>query len=481
MKDKHPTESPLSRRSLLKGALLASSAGLVLAGAESCAGSLSTSSPLSTSSTPSTSSAAHPTRGAAALRESLLDFLARQPIIDAHEHLVPERDRVARRVDVLTLLAQYIYADTIATGTYPTVPGEGMSAYNFFLDTRVPYERRWAKAWPHLQYVKHGSYYRAAKIALKEFYGIDDLTDHNHREATERIRAANQPGLYHKVLVDKCRIRACLVQNNAILNQDPADLFIPVTLSTRTAVDCGNRDFLTLLEKKYQTSIKDLDGYFECLGRLMREEHAQGAVGAKINAAPNAAPDLAAARRSFKAFLGGQSADVALRSIVMEYVICRSGELGWPVAVHTGVWGDFRQMDPKLMIEQIQRHPEVHFDLYHLGFPYVRDSIFIAKSCPNATLNLCWTYIISPEATRQAIGEILDALPVNKIIAFGGDYGWNVENVFGHLTMARETLAEAFAERIARGLMDEDAARGILKLWLWDTPRRIYGLKNQGS
>ena len=69
---------------------------------------------------------------------------------------------------------------------------------------------------------------------------------------------------------------------------------------------------------------------------------------------------------------------------------------------------------------RVQRQ-DVRFDLFHLGMPMIRDAILIGKTCPNIVLNLTCCPIISQVQTYRALDEILDLVPVNKIVAFGGD------------------------------------------------------------
>jgi hypothetical protein len=100
----------------------------------------------------------------------------------------------------------------------------------------------------------------------------------------------------------------------------------------------------------------------------------------------------------------------------------------------------------------------------------------LAKEFANVWLNLCWVHAISPRAAEQAVDEALDLLPVNKILAFGGDYGHAVEKVYGQLVIARENIARPLARRIAEGRLDEESALGIARMWFWDNPVELYGL-----
>ena len=163
-----------------------------------------------------------------------------------------------------------------------------------------------------------------------------------------------------------------------------------------------------------------------------------------------------------------------LRDYLTHCIIDLASELGLVICVHAGIWGDFRVIDSKHMLRLAPAHPKARFDLYHLGMPSVRDTIIIAKNMPNVYLNLCWTYIVSPQQTYSGIDEMLDQVPVNKILAFGGDYTTPVEKVAGHLYMAKETLARVFAKRIDRGLINMDDTKEILRKWFWSNPLNLY-------
>jgi len=104
----------------------------------------------------------------------------------------------------------------------------------------------------------------------------------------------------------------------------------------------------------------------------------------------------------------------------------------------------------------------------------VRQAAFVTKNLRNTSTNLCWTYLVSQHMTETSLQEWLDIVPVSKVIAFGGDYVWNPQMVWGHLVMCRESLARAFAARIRRGMMDLEGATGVLRGWMYDNPKRIY-------
>jgi len=162
---------------------------------------------------------------------------------------------------------------------------------------------------------------------------------------------------------------------------------------------------------------------------------------------------------------------------VVDEMIRFAGEQDLVVAVHTGYWGDFRTLDPLHMIPIIERHPKVRFDLYHLGYPWVRESLMLGKGYANVWLNFCWTHVISQRFAMDGLDEAIDLIPMNKLIGFGGDYHLPVEKTYGHLVMAREDIARVLAARIERKQMTEDQAIALARKWLWDNPVELYRLK----
>jgi hypothetical protein len=70
----------------------------------------------------------------------------------------------------------------------------------------------------------------------------------------------------------------------------------------------------------------------------------------------------------------------------------------------------------------------------------------------------------------------MDMVPTNKIVGFGGDVGAGPYKVYGALCLARENIARALAARIRRREMSERRALDVCRAWLYDNPKRIYGL-----
>jgi predicted TIM-barrel fold metal-dependent hydrolase len=212
----------------------------------------------------------------------------------------------------------------------------------------------------------------------------------------------------------------------------------------------------------------------------LRADLTRDALGFKIRVGDLGAPDPKSAGDQFQqayAAASPMNGLLALRDYLFDRCLDVAADADVPVAVHTGYWGDFRELDPKFMLAIAARRRDVCFDVFHLGMPMIRDAILIGKSYPNVTLNLTWCPVISQVQTCRALDEVLDLVPTNKISAFGGDYRVAVQKAWGHLVMARECVASALANRIEAGNLDREQALQIARMWFHDNPARIYGLE----
>ena len=76
--------------------------------------------------------------------------------------------------------------------------------------------------------------------------------------------------------------------------------------------------------------------------------------------------------------------------------------------------------------------------------------------------------------TYRALNEIIDLVPVNKIIAFGGDYRVCVQKVYGHLVLTREVVATVMARRLDRGLVDLEQALWLARRLFYENAAELY-------
>jgi len=392
------------------------------------------------------------------------------PVVDAHEHLPPERDRVASRVDVFTLFGHYTKLDQLTAGM-------SQQDHDRLFDRDVPLEERWRTFAPILENIRHGAYSRPAFIAAKEFYGFDDVNDDTYAPLSETMAEQNQPGIYDKVLVQKCGIVAALTQQGRTDYDLP--YMIPV-MPIDTYAAPNSWGAISQRAEQLGESVRTLDEYIEVARKGLQQWKTERVVGLKMGSRAYEIPDRAQAQELFEDVRADEQKSLPdmnpLRDYLLDCLLKIAAEEGLVVAVHTGMWGDFRTLDIHHMLPIIQRHPETRFDIYHAGMPRVREAGVVAKNFANVWMNLCWCHIISPVMTRSLLDEWIDMVPVNKIIGFGGDYCDPVEKTYGHLVMAREDIAHVLARRVEEGLMDRDDAAVLARKWFYENPKGLYGL-----
>jgi len=433
------------------------------------------------------------------IEHSLLKAIEEFEVVDAHEHLPPEKVRLEQKIDVFTLFSQYTRIDLWASG----MP---KGYWEKIHDPAIPIEKRWNMFAPYLKYIKYGAHARPAFIAAKEIYGFEEINEKNYKALSERMSAENTPGIYHRILREKCKIRVALTQQNRtdydldlIVPLMPLDTYAAVRSKTRRGTNPLSRsidELATNLGEKVET----LDDYLEVIRKGLKKWKSEGVVGIKMVSSPYETPERNKAvaifdnlmRNERKLLPGvnmpsyGDSDYVSytdqLYSFLMEEMLDMAAEIGLVVAVHTGIYyrtygGDFRYFDPQHMIPILIRHPNTKFDIYHMGVPYVREAVLMGKNFPNIWLNLTIFHITAPRIACGSMDDLIDLVPINKIIAFGGDYVLPVEKVYGHLVMARENIVKVLGRRIQEGLMTENEAIEIAKRWFYDNPKELYHLK----
>ncbi|MCD6407771.1 amidohydrolase family protein, partial [bacterium] len=334
--------------------------------------------------------------------------------------------------------------------------------------------------------IKFTSYSRSVIYTLKKFYGYDDLNEKNYREISEKVQERNKKGIYREVLRETCNIEKSLTQcarTDVDKCKDP--ILIPVMPLSYLSNTPDYTEFSNPPDwiKKYFKSkkIENIDDFLENMKLYLKKIKEEGAVGVKTRSYPQTyppqQPDRKKAEEDFKTFKKeGKLPKVNyLFDYLMNELISFAIEEDFVIAVHTGYWGDFRDLNPLHLIPILERHPEGRFDVYHFGYPWIRETIMLGKGFSNVYLNFCWLHIISQKAAKEALDEVIETVPWNKIIGFGGDYrGEAVEKVYGHLKMAKEDIAEVVGKRIETGYMKYEEGVKFIKSILYDNPKNLY-------
>jgi len=409
---------------------------------------------------------------------ALKEAIDGMPVVDTHEHLIPEAMRMEGKVDFFTItMSQYASSDLISAGM-PLADMEKLRAYGTKLDEKIHlFAPFWEKA-------ANTAYCRALRIAAKDLYGIETINEQTLPELNRRVTEHNKPGLYKNVLKEKCHIKYCL-WDQFFTETPERDDFFRLALRLDNLVMINGAEDIKQLEHKYNVSIRNPEAVEEILEIVITNHKPRGLTAIKTALAYERTLDFTRVSRA-EAIL---SMERILRSrftesdtkVLQDYLMYSLAQkCAWhnlTMQVHTGLLegngNDIRNANPALLSPLISHNPDTRFDLFHGAYPYGGMLSAMAKMFPHVYVDMAWAHLISPLYARRYLAEWLETVPVNKILGFGGDYLF-VEGVYGHLQMAKENIACVLAEKMAEGLMTADEAKRYAAMMLSENAERLF-------
>ncbi len=425
------------------------------------------------------------------LYTALLSEIEKMPVIDTHEHLWwNEADFYRRGEDVLQIyLWHYLGSDVVSAGLKP-------EAREKVDDRTLPLLDRWRIVEPYWEASRYTGYGRALDIAVKGIYGIDGVNGETIEALNEAFLKEGRPGHARHVLKELCNIEKSLLDvpspsltgENELFQRawQPMQFIMPA--------DAAEGDDLAEIEQRYGCPIQSLDDWCAALEREL--DDTLNRYGTRILKTAIAymrslrfeEVTYARAKELFRVARtnwGTHDANrrpafpLELQDYMMHRLLGLANARNLTVQVHTGLLegngNTLSNSDPSLLNNLFLKYPDVDFDLFHISYPYQGAACALSKMFANVTIDMCWAHIISPSACVVALDDFLDAVPFNKISAFGGDYLF-VDGVYGHLRLARENVSRTLAGKVERGVFSEDAALRIAKALFYENPKRIFKL-----
>ncbi len=425
---------------------------------------------------------------ASAFAADLLAEIRKLPVVDTHEHIIPESTRLKEQIDFFTLAAHYAINDVISAG----MPKD---AETLVRDQDAPIRKRWAAFEPYWKHARYTGYGRALRIAIRDVYGVEEISGATLGKINTAIADRNKPGFYDAVLRKKGGIRYALVDdywNPAPVKQE-TDLFVPARKFDRYITVSGPES-LKKAEELTGVSVTSLAGLKRAMEKSFEQSLAIGMVSVKSTMAYTrelgfAEVSVADAERDFERMASGkvkmpegfrsrrERPFRKLEDHMFHHVTQLAEAHGKPFQIHTGILagngGFIQNTRPENLANLFYLYPKVKFDLFHISYPYIGELSSVAKLFPNVHIDFTWAHIISPTVSRRALHEFLDTVPVNKIFGYGGDYRYP-ELSYAHLVMAQENIARVLAERVAAGVYSEAEALDVTRLLMHDNAARVF-------
>lgn len=420
--------------------------------------------------------------GSLDVRQSIREAVNRVQIIDTHEHLIQEKERVAGEVDVFEIfLSHYASSDLVSSG----MSTEDLAKVR---DKNIPLEKRFTIFKPFWDLIQNTGYARAINIAVKDLYGLDRIDENTCRELSIRMKEANKNGLYRWILKERSGIEVSILDSLSPVDAVDREFFVPVARFDGFATVRSKAE-VEALGRACGRPIHSFSNLKEALER--RFEGVSGTiVGVKIGLAylRDLYFDKVAEKEAEEVFVniykednkeGGVSFREArpYQDFIVHRIIQLAAKWNLPVQIHTGIQEGNENVitnsKPTLLINLFREYKEVKFDVFHGAYPYTGELAVLAKNFPNVYIDMCWLHVISPFWARQALSDWLDTVPLNKILGFGGDYIF-VEGVYGHSVIARENVARVLTDKVEEGAITEIQAVKIAQRLLRDNAYELF-------
>jgi len=404
-------------------------------------------------------------------------------IFDTHEHLYdPVLINKSGITDFTILLLENGYNDLVSSG----MPD---SLYNSLYGKSLPPSEKWKLIEPYWDNASNTASNKILMNAVRDLYGITELNASTVDELSSKMKSAYTYEWFDDVIVNKCRIDY-LIQDVDILYHKPG-------YARNTTRFC---DWLHINSKKTIDSLAimqvepifTLEEFQKSLTNSFKEAQKNGIILIKINLAYQRSlyfenVSFERARKTFRALIAGNENMVMtdaeakpLQDFMVHHLMTLARQYNVPVAFHTGLQAGngniIANSDPLLLVNLFRQYPDIKFVLFHGSYPFGGELSSLARNFRNVYIDMNWLYAISPSYSTRYLNEWLETVPVNKIMAFGGDQRF-VELTYGSLQMAKKVIANVLAEKVRENYFTEKEAKRIASMLFYDNAKKFYNLK----
>jgi hypothetical protein len=417
------------------------------------------------------------------MENGLARWLRDIPVIDVHEHHMPEQ--ILDRQPGLLQLLQESYAGWTQQRPYP-LPDEPP----VMLGAASDRPGSWAEIAPFVEGSGTNAAVRSLVRALCELYGVTGgITEANHEQLDREIRRRKADPSWHAQIMDRAGIRIAI-----------SDPYTDPLLDARQALGERYRSVLRInpLAFGWHPEAKDHNGnngrallarlgmspasfdeYLEALPPLLDRLPSLSKVGLKNALAYDRGvdfdpPDPAVAREAWGKPDPGPRAKKAFGDCVVDRLCRLAGERDIPVQIHLGS-ALIRGSQPLHAAGLIERHPCTRFLLMHLGYPWSGELLGMAFVYRNIWIDLTWSWLLSPTRFRQAFREAVEVLPDESRMMLGGDT-WHAEEAYGAICGARELIGRSLDELVREGGFGRRDAERLAEKILHDNAERFFKL-----
>jgi predicted TIM-barrel fold metal-dependent hydrolase len=412
--------------------------------------------------------------------------IAASPVVDTHEHLRPLGFvRQELRLGLVGLFRNSYLTRSLRTAD-GSPNGLGRSWEPFLADDT------WETVRDVCARVRFSNYYRWLMRALVELYELEgpDLTPTSWEYLSAELRRRHEDGTWLAEVLDRAKVVGIIWDPfwKAGTTDAPDSRCAPsfrinssVVAFHPEASDFEGSNLIRDWAAELDMEVTTLAGLEQLIDRVIAMNRAAGSRSFKAAIAYDRTLAVDPVPRAEAERIFGRRPDVvtpaerkAFGDHIIRFFLERARDLGLVFQVHTGL-ARLAGSNPLLLEPLLMDFPEVVFDVFHGGYPWIHDVAALAHNHPNVRLNLTWLPQLSTTLAAEALKEWLEVVPQVDRITWGGDC-FTPEEMYGSLLAAREAIARALAGLVEDGYLDMDTAIDAARSVLASGGARIYGL-----
>lgn len=386
-------------------------------------------------------------------------------------------------------LRQYFVVDLVSAG----LPEADLKKV---LSAGLSIGEKWKLVAPYWDITRNTGYGQALDISAKALYGISQINGSTIEELNNKFLKARQDGgMFNKVLKDLCKTKTCMLDDLAKPGGIQADqTYFTAVCRINAWIEIYSENDIKYIEALSGARIASFIDLLDACKAYLQNIYSKGCRVYKCAVAYSrplkfTRHTYAEAEAAFnKIFSSQRGYDINqtcgeerrnFEDYMLHFILSFANQHNMTIQFHTGIQEGngnlLTHSNPALLENLFPEYPHVWFDIFHIGYPYHHVIGTYAKMYPNVFIDMCWAHTISPAASRMALYEWLDVLPLNKISAFGGDYCF-IDAVYGHLELARCNVAHVLAEKVRDGNFDIEHAQKAAKMLFYENPMRVFQL-----
>ena len=416
---------------------------------------------------------------------SIREFIGGTPIVDVHEHHIPEI-LLNRDVNLLQLFQQS-YAGWTQSRPYP-LPSERRNSDPMLAETGpATYE---ALA-PFLENSGSNSFVRNLLSGIVDLHGNGEsaITSDNWETFDAKIREQHQKPYWWRQVLERAGIERVITDpyTDPLLDAHGALGNDYQSVVRINAFACGwhpdsrdhNGNSAHILLRRLGLGPSSFEDYLSVLEKLVDGMASRHQVALKNALAYDrdlafGEPDEELARRAWGKPAPSPAERKAFGDLVVDRFCRIAAERDLPMQMHLGT-AIIRGSQPLNAAGLIERHPRTRFLLMHLAYPWSRELLGMTFVYRNIWLDLTWSLLLSPSHFKLALHEAIEILPDESRLMIGGD-NWHIEETYATMKLARALIGEVLDEKLAAGYFRQEDAQRLAAKILRENALRFFKL-----